>query len=96
MIQLCITLCLCGCAPVGLQALVEDDSIRHALTLAVVVVDLEPETDPPRVLAIGPDHAGNLLEIIWLDLPRERRLVIHAMSLRQTFYGLLPGAEEAR
>lgn len=35
---------------------------------AVTVFDLEPDADPPKVLAIGPDPAGNLLEIIWLEL----------------------------
>jgi len=50
----------------------DEDSIDHALTHAVAVVDLEPDADPPRVLAIGPDRAGNLLEIIWLDLGDER------------------------
>jgi hypothetical protein len=58
------------------------------------VVDLEPEADPPRVLAIGPDRAGNLLEIVWLEFTDQRPIVIHAMSLRPKFYDLLPGAEE--
>jgi hypothetical protein len=42
------------------------------------------------VLAIGPDHAGNLLEIIWLELADRAELVIHAMPPRPTFYDLLP------
>ena len=44
------------------------------------------------MLAIGPDRAGNLLEIIWLELGDER-LVIHAMKLRPTFYDLPPGGD---
>lgn len=60
-----------------------------------MVVDLEPDADPPRVLAIGPDAAGNLLEIIWLELADDRRLVIHAMRLRPVFYDLLPGEEDS-
>jgi hypothetical protein len=63
---------------------VDEDSIEHALAHTVAVVDLEPEADPPRVLAIGPDRAGNLLEIVWLDLEADG-LVIHAMKLRPTF-----------
>jgi len=58
------------------------------------VVDLEPDADPPRVLAIGPDRAGNLLEIIWLELGDERQLVVHAMKLRPIFHQLLPGDDE--
>jgi uncharacterized DUF497 family protein len=73
---------------------VDEDSIEHALAHAVAVVDLQPEADPPRVLVIGPDRGGNLLEIIWLDLDDER-LVIHAMKLRPTFYALLPGGEDS-
>jgi uncharacterized DUF497 family protein len=46
---------------------ITDATIQHALDHAIVVADLEPDADPPRVLAIGPDEAGNLLEIIWLD-----------------------------
>ena len=67
-----------------------EESIAHAVTQRLVVVDLDADGDPPRVLAIGPDLAGNLLEVIWLELADERVLVIHAMSLRASFYGLLP------
>lgn len=57
------------------------------------MVDLEPDGDPPQVLAIGPDKASNLLEIIWLELADRRSIVIHAMPLRRTFYDLLPSGE---
>ena len=64
-------------------------TIIHALSHSVVVVDLDADGDPPRVLAIGPDPAGNLLEIIWLELAEDRTLVIHAMPLRAAFSALL-------
>ena len=47
---------------------IEDNAITHALDHAITVVDLEPDADPPKGLAIGPDQAGNLLEVIWLEL----------------------------
>ena len=47
---------------------IDDLTIRHALEHAIPVVDLEPDADPSKVLAIGPDPAGNLLEVIWLEL----------------------------
>ena len=72
---------------------VGDDSIRHAIEHALVVVDLEPNADPPRVLAIGPDPSGDLLEVIWLVLADGRPLVIHAMALRPSLYDLLPGQD---
>lgn len=72
---------------------IDGPAIRHALGHAVTVVDLEPDADPPKALAIGPDPAGNLLEIIWLELD-EVNLVIHAMPLRPQFYDLLPRSPE--
>jgi len=58
------------------------------------VVDLDPEADPPKVLAIGPDRAGNLLEVIMLELADDRMLAIHAMALRPAFYDLLPQGDD--
>ena len=72
---------------------IDDTAIRHALEHAITVFDLEPDADPPRVLAIGPDPAGNLLELIWLEL-EDTNLVIHAMRLRPQFYDLLPQSPE--
>jgi hypothetical protein len=71
----------------------DEGAIVHAVEQALVVVDLGPDADPPRVLAIGPDPAGNLLEIIWLELADGVKLVIHAMQLRPVFYDLLPAGE---
>lgn len=73
---------------------VGDGAIAHAIDHALVVVDLEPDADPPRVLAIGPDDAGNLLEIIWLEFLDRASIVIHAMPVRRTFYDLLPRGED--
>jgi hypothetical protein len=73
---------------------VDDDTILHAIDHAIMVVDLEPDADPPRVLAIGPDIAANLLEIIWLELADDVRLVIHAMPLRTSFHELLPKGKD--
>ena len=75
---------------------IDDAAIAHAVDHALVVVDLEPDADPPRVLAIGSDGTGNLLEIIWLELPDRTPIVIHAMPLRRIFYDLLPqGGDES-
>jgi hypothetical protein len=73
----------------------DDDEIRHAIAHALVVVDLEPDADPPKVLAIGPDLAANLLEVIWLELEDDQQLVIHAMLLRPSFYELLPDEDSS-
>jgi hypothetical protein len=69
---------------------IDNDTIRHAIDHTLVLVDLDPDSDPPKVLAIGPDRAGNLLEVIWLELADDAKLVIHAMRLRAAFYDLVP------
>ncbi len=69
-------------------------AILHAVVHALVVADLEPDADPPKVLGIGPDPAGNLLEVIWIELEEGVELVIHAMRLRPTFFDLLPTGDD--
>lgn len=74
---------------------VSDAAIHHALGHPIVVVDIDPDGDPPKQLAIGPDNAGNLLEVIVLLLADDRVLAIHAMPLRPTLYDLLPGGGDS-
>lgn len=71
-----------------------DADILHAIDRSIVVVDLDPDADPPKLLAIGPDVAGNLLEVMVVELADNRLMAIHAMPLRPTFHHLLPTAEE--
>ncbi|MGH3951104.1 MAG: hypothetical protein ACRDXD_08190 [Acidimicrobiia bacterium] len=73
---------------------IDEAAILHALDHVFTVIDLEPDADPPKVLAIGPDRAGNVLEIIWLELADNVALAIHAMPLRPAFYHLLPPSGE--
>jgi hypothetical protein len=70
---------------------VDDADITHAYAHCIVTVALEPGADPPKLLLIGGDRAGNLLELIALELEDDLVLVIHAMLLRPTFHELLPG-----
>jgi hypothetical protein len=72
---------------------ITDDDIAHAVDHPRVVVDLEPEADPPKLLVIGPDRAGNLVEVILLSLAGNRTLAIHAMRLRRQYRALLPRGE---
>lgn len=73
---------------------VADADIHHATSHPLVVVDVDPDADPPKLLVIGPDRAGNLLEVIALELAAEQRLAIHAMALRPALHDLLPAPEE--
>ena len=68
---------------------VSDEGIVHAVERALVVVYMDPDDDPPKVLVIGPDGAGNLLEVIMIELAEQRMLAIHAMPLRPAFFPLL-------
>lgn len=70
------------------------DRIEHAYDHVIALADLDPDSDPPKVLLIRPDAAGNLLELIALILADDELLVIHAMPLRPTFYSLLPDPSE--
>jgi hypothetical protein len=56
------------------------------------VVIEEVAEDPVRYLVLGPDRAGNLLELVILDRP-QGPAVIHAMKMRPKYGRLLPGSE---
>lgn len=73
---------------------VHPHDILHAIEHSLVSTDLEPDADPPKSLTIGPDRAGNMIEVVLLKLANNNRfLVIHAMKLRKQFNELLPGAK---
>jgi len=60
------------------------DEIMHEVATAMVVIDLDVDAVPPKVLAIGADQSGRWLEVIWLRFG-DRDVAIHAMSLRKVF-----------
>jgi hypothetical protein len=68
---------------------ITEADIIHAVEHAMVVVDLDADADPPKVLFIGPSQDAQLLEVIILNLADDRQLAIHAMPLRPTFHDLL-------
>ena len=68
---------------------VRDEDIVHAISHALVV-DVEGRDEVRRVLFLGPDRAGNLLEVLALDFDDERSIVIHAMRMRRKYQDLLP------
>jgi hypothetical protein len=68
---------------------IADADTRHAVDHPLVEVDLDLDSERPRLLVIGPDRSGNLLEVIVLLLADERRMAIHAMKLRAVYLPLL-------
>jgi hypothetical protein len=70
---------------------ITDDDIRHAVEHALVGYALERgDGEPRRTLLLGPDRAGNLLEIVVLELDDGSRIAIHAMRMRPSYTDLLP------
>jgi hypothetical protein len=70
---------------------VADEDAVHAADHAVVAYPAGEEDEPIRELRLGPDRAGNLLEIVVLFLDDGRAVIIHAMRMRRKYQGLLPG-----
>ena len=48
------------------------EDISHAVDMAMYEGILDEDNDPPKLLIIGPDGAGNILELIGGELARRR------------------------
>lgn len=59
----------------------------HAVEHSLAVDDLGE--DPDRWLVLGPDIAGNLLEVIVLISTEGDEIIIHAMPMRPKYRRLL-------
>ncbi len=66
---------------------VEDADIHHAYENALRLVEYEYDGEE-RLLIIGPDRAGNLLELVAVPAVTPSR-IIHADRLRSKFYDYL-------
>ena len=69
---------------------VKEKDIEHVLKSAIVVEEVGE--DPTRFLVLGPDRAGNLLEMVVMDRPNGPA-VIHAMPMNARYSRLLPEKE---
>lgn len=69
---------------------VDAGDINHVLNNAMFVEEIGE--DPQRYLVLGPNQAGNLLELVVLDRPHGPA-VMHAMRMRTQYRRLL---EEGR
>lgn len=65
------------------------DSIAHAVTYALYADDDFRGTEPPKVLVLGPDAAGNVLEIVGRFEPEDVFAVLHTMPARSALLRLL-------
>ncbi len=73
--------------PSAFRHSVEEEDIQHVLSNAVVIEEVTD--DPIRYLVLGPDRAGNLLELVVMDRP-QGPAVIHAMPMTAQYKRLLP------
>ena len=64
-----------------------DEDILHAIDHALAFEDVSE--DPDRWLLIGPDAAGNLLEMVVMITTEGNQLAIHAMPMRDEYRRLL-------
>jgi hypothetical protein len=62
--------------------------IRHAVENHWVASDINDD-EPARTLYLGPDRAGNLLEVVVLDFDDGSELAIHAMKMRAQYEYLI-------
>ncbi|MEK7293044.1 MAG: hypothetical protein AAB327_09180 [Actinomycetota bacterium] len=65
------------------------DDIRHAHDYALGFSTFDSARDQARLLIVGPDRAGNMLELIGIPMDEIELVVIHAMRMRSHFARLL-------
>ncbi len=66
---------------------IDDADIQHAWTNAIRLVEYDYDGEE-RLLAIGPDSHGRMLELVAVPVSEPTR-IIHADRLRPTFYDYL-------
>jgi len=66
------------------------EDISHAYDLALYDAMIDEDNDPPKRLIIGPDGAGNLLELIGGDIADDVLLIWHAKKCQAAYFKLLP------
>ncbi len=68
---------------------VADEDIAHAITHHRFCANLDEDEPPWRVLYLGADRAGNLLEVVVVERDDGTELVIHTMKMRKAYEELL-------
>ena len=65
--------------------------IHHVCANSSDIFELDQESYEINILIIGPDSAGNLLEVIGLEINNQSLLIIHAMKIRKSLMNLVEG-----
>jgi hypothetical protein len=66
---------------------ITDEDIEHAVDHALAI----GEQDDAKVLSLGPDRAGNILEVVSMLRDDGSEIVIHAMRMRAKYQPFLRG-----
>ncbi len=75
----------------ALKHRISELDIHHACANSSDIFELNQESYEINILIIGPDSAGNLLEVIGLEINNQSLLIIHAMKIRKSMMNLLEG-----
>lgn len=67
------------------------EDISHAYDLYQYEDVIDHDSEPPKILTIGPDPAGNFLELIGGEQSDGDHLIWHAMRCRPQYLALLAG-----
>jgi hypothetical protein len=90
--QFRITLCcVLRIGPSALKHGYSREDISHAYDMYIWEDVIDPDREPPAKLTIGPDPAGNLLELIGGEQQNGDHLVWHAMQCQKKYLDQLPG-----
>lgn len=65
--------------------------IYHACAQSIAKFEIDHESFETKILIVGPDSAGNLLEVIGLEIDNKPLLIIHAMKIRKSLIRLIEG-----
>lgn len=63
--------------------------IHHAYAQSIATFEIDHESSETKILIVGPDSAGNFLEVIGLEIDNKPLLIIHAMKLRKSMIRLI-------
>lgn len=65
------------------------EDISHALDMMLYEIVVDEDHEPPKLLILGPDSAGNLLELVGGEFGDDLR-IWHADRCRSIYLQLLP------
>ena len=72
---------------------ISEVDIHHAQEHAIRIYEYFDESDRMRILMIGPNRSGNLLELLVAVNPDTSLKIFHAMRLRPKFEGIINEVE---